>query len=302
MAVQIGADPLVDSREQQRIIKQGGADAHRAGAGDQEFERVFGTGDAALADDGSPVLAAYLIDLVYFQQGDGFDGWPRQPPLVVPDDRGAGLDVDRHPHQGIDNGEGVRARFQTDPGAGGDVGLIGRELGDEGLGGGGPTGGYYLCRQLPIIAEGRAALLDIGTGDVDLDGVDGGIVEPAGDFVILLDRGARDVGDEPRLAEVEGRQNPLYHMVDAGVLQADGVQHAVRGFTDPVRRVSQPRFQGSSLEANSSGIPIRESLDARILRAEADTSGQQHQGRVEAQSAKVDRQPGIIHPRTPAYK
>ena len=43
------------------------------------------------------------------------------------------LDIDRHAHDGVDHGERIRARFDAAARVLTDVGLVGRELGDDGL-------------------------------------------------------------------------------------------------------------------------------------------------------------------------
>jgi hypothetical protein len=45
--------------------------------------------------------------------------------------------------------------------------------------------------------------------------------------IVFLDRRAGDVGDEARLAEIERRQDLVDHVIHAGILQADRVQHAI---------------------------------------------------------------------------
>ena len=81
--------------------------------------------------------------------------------------------------------------------------------------------------------------------------------------------------------EIERRQDRRDDVVDAGVLQADRVQHAHRRFVDPVRRIAEPRLARRALEHDGAGVAIREALDARVLLAEADAARQQHDRRIE---------------------
>ena len=128
------------------------------------------------------------------------------------------------------------------------------------------------CRHLGVVAERDAALFDVGAGDVDLDRIYGRIVEALRDVFIFLDSGTRHVGDEACLREVEPRQNLLDDTVDAWILQADGIEHAVRSLVDAVRRVAEPHLPGRSLETYGADVGVRETHDARVLLAEADAA------------------------------
>jgi hypothetical protein len=92
-----------------------------------------------------------------------------------------------------------------------------------------------------------------------------------------LDRAA-DVGDEARLLEVESRQNILYDEIDAGVLEANGVQHAARRLPHPMGWVAEPRCQRRALEHDRAHGGVRKPLDTRVFLAEADATGHQHHG------------------------
>jgi hypothetical protein len=125
-------------------------------------------------------------------------------------------------------------------------------------------------------------------GDVDLERVDGRVVEAPRDLGILLDRRAADVRDEPRFTKIERRQNLVHDMIDPGVLQADRVQHAGRRLPDAVRRIAEPRSERGALQHNGADRGVAEALDARVLLAEPDAARQQHDRRVELQTAKVE--------------
>ena len=77
-------------------------------------------------------------------------------------------------------------------------------------------------------------------------------------------------------------------MVDAGVLQADRVDHAVRRFGHAVRRVAEPRLLGRALQDDGAGVAVREARDARVFLAEADAAREQHDRRGELQAAEIE--------------
>ena len=54
----------------------------------------------------------------------------------------------------------------------------------------------------------------------------GGSVEAPRDLDVLLEGRAADIGEEARLAEIKLGQDRAHHVLDARILQADGVQHA----------------------------------------------------------------------------
>ena len=80
----------------------------------------------------------------------------------------------------------------------------------------------------------------------------------------------------------------LDDVFDAGVLEADRIQHAGRRFPDAVRRVAEPRRERGALQHDGADGGVAEALDARVFLAEADAAGQQHDRRVELQTAKVE--------------
>ena len=131
-------------------------------------------------------------------------------------------------------------------------------------------------RHVGVVAERDAAFFDVRAGDVDLHRVDRRIVEAPRDLGVLLDRRAADVGDEARLVEIERRQDLAHDVVDAGVLQADRVQHAARGFPDAVRGIAEPRRERRALEHDRADGGVREAFDPRVLLAEADAAREQH--------------------------
>ena len=187
----------------------------------------------------------HFVDLVHLQQRDRLDRRSRQAALDVADDRAAATRVDGHAHHRVDDRQRIRARLDAPPRVLADVGLIGRELGDQRFLRDPAARRYHLRRHVGIVAERDAALLDVGTGDVDLDRVDGRLVEQARDLGVFLHGGAGHVGDETRLGEIQRRQDAAHDVLRARVLQADGVQHSGRCLVNAVRRIAEPRRRAS---------------------------------------------------------
>ena len=79
-------------------------------------------------------------------------------------------------------------------------------------------------------------------------------------------------------------------MVDAGILQADRVEHALRRLVHAVRRIAEARFAGRALQYDGADVAIGETVDAGVFLAEADAARQQHDGRGKAQAAEIDGQ------------
>src|SRR6185437_7529579 len=239
--LQISCDAAIDRMADQRFIEQRRADPDGRGAGDEKLQRIGCADDTALADDRNAARPGDFVDLFHLQQRDRLDGGARQTALHVGEHGGTAVNVDRHAGHGVDDRQRIAAGFDAHAGALANVGLIGRELGDEGLLRCPPAGCYDACRHLRDIAELDAALLDVGTRDIDLDGIDGRLIEPPRDLDVLLDGRATHIGDEARLLEVQCRQDALDDLCDAWILQPDRVENALRRLIDAVRRVTQAR-------------------------------------------------------------
>jgi len=115
-------------------------------------------------------------------------------------------DVDRHAHDRVDHGEAVAACLDAAARVLLDVGLVGRELVMIAL----SRRGRPPPRVPTSPARCRTArrFLDVRAGDVDLDGVDG-LSRRSGAWSRRSPRwSSADVGEEPRLAEVERREDP----------------------------------------------------------------------------------------------
>ncbi len=182
--------PLAGSR----VGVAGGAHLDGGGAGQQEFDRIFRSGDAAHADDGNVDGAGGLVD---HAQGDGLDGRAGESAGDVAQARLAGFRIDGHGQEGIHQADRVGAGVGGDLGHVGDGGHVGRELDDERPRGGGPGPADQVFERARIGAEGHAAGVDVGAGDVQLVGRDAlGLVEPLDDPDVLAHRVAEDVDDD----------------------------------------------------------------------------------------------------------
>ena len=87
--------------------------------------------------------------------------------------------------------------------------------------------GYSLATN----AESHTALLDIGTGDVQLDGrnlVQG--LDLFGTGHVVVDGRTRDIDQYPRIILANFGVNMLDKIVHALVLQPHGIEHARRSF------------------------------------------------------------------------
>src|SRR5450755_2047909 len=81
-------------------------------------------------------------------------------------------------------------------------------------------------------------------------------------------------------------------MIDARVLQSDGIEHSRGRLKYAVRRIAEARVLCCSLEHDGARVAIAEAFNACVLLAEAHASGQQHNGRGEIESA--ERKPQSI--------
>ena len=176
--------------------------------------------------------------------------WEGNPTPRVAEVYGGNL----HSCDRIDHGECIRtARFRCTRHLR-DVGDIRGKLHDDRL----------LCvllyfpgdglNRFRILTKGNTSLFDIRTGDVDFENFDLFFLRQQLDAVnVFLHRETADVGDN-RLAEdfPQCGQFVRNHMLHAGILQADGIQHSVRAFRNARRRVAEARLQGRAFERKGS--------------------------------------------------
>ena len=137
----------------------------------------FDRGDSTLADDRHVVLLRHLVHLVHLQQRDRLDRRARQSALDVADHRPPRLTSMAMPMMRVDHRQAVRARLD----AAARVLLMSVWLGDSlvmmGLLVRLRQALDHLRRHVRVVAESDAAFLDVRAGNVDLDGVDGRVVE-----------------------------------------------------------------------------------------------------------------------------
>ena len=108
---------------------------------------------------------------------------------------------------------------------------------------------HQVFERAGVGAEGHAAGMHVGAGDVELVGGDAfGVVEALDDRVVVADGVAEDVDDDfAGGIAAERRQLFLDEVVDADVLQADGVQHAGGGLDDARRGMAGHGFERDAL-------------------------------------------------------
>ena len=79
-------------------------------------------------------------------------------------------------------------------------------------------------------------------------------------------------------------------MLDAGILQADGIQNSGRCLGSSVRWIPQAWFEGGSFQAHGPDITVGKALHPRIFFAKADAAGKQYQRRCQPQATEVQYQ------------
>ena len=128
---------------------------------------------------------------------------------------------------------------------------LGESLTSSGRSVGPPDGGRDRPGGVPVDGELEPALADVRAADVQLDaGHAGHAVEPPDDLDVVLDRLAGHVDDDRHLPALPDRGVLLDDRVDAGVLEADRVEHPGRRLGDPRRRVADPRLERRALAAD----------------------------------------------------
>ena len=140
-----------------------------------------------------------------------------------------------------------------------------------------------------LVPEDEAALLHVGTRDVDLDGVHRGIVEAARELLVLADGSARDVGEEAGLAEVEGGKDPVDHLAAPRVLEPDGVEHSGTGSRTRGAADCRAGARGScTLRQTAPRVPVVEAVDPGVLLTEPHAPGEEDDRGGEGEAAQLD--------------
>ena len=229
-----------------RVGVAGRAHLDGGGAGQQIFDHIFRSRDAAHADNWNADGAGGLVN---HAQGDGLDGRAGEAAGDVAQPRAAGLGVNRHGQKGIGQADHVGPGLGGNPGHVGDGGHVGRELDDQRAGAGGLGAGHKVFERTWIGAEGHAAGVDVGAGDIQLVSRDSrGLIEPLDDRDILAHRVAEDVDDDVAAGiAAERRQLAADELLHAHILEPDSVEHSSRSLDDARRGVAGHRFHRDAL-------------------------------------------------------
>ena len=218
------------------VVKVRGADLNGRGPRDEEIHDVVDRGDAADADDRYPHRLGRLKDR---PQGDRLDGGAAQSAHHPPQLRAPPPPVDGHAQAGVDQGDGVAASGLGRAGNAGDIGHVGRQLGDHRHAARFADAGHHGLAHRRIGAEIDSAA-DIGTGDIQFQGIHAGqAIEPGRHVDELLLALARDADDDLRAQPGQIGQQMGDERLDAVVIQADGIEHAAAGFVGPRRRIAR---------------------------------------------------------------
>ena len=135
------------------------------------------------------------------------------------------MNVDLHAGQGVDQGNGIRSGRLRRPSHLRDIGDVGAQLHDDRLGGLFLNGGGNIVQTVRLLAEGNGSLLHVGAGNIDLQHVHGRIRKALHHFQIIFHCFAADIDDHLRVILLQKGQIPLHKHINAGVLQADGIEH-----------------------------------------------------------------------------
>ncbi len=214
----------------------------------EEIHDVVDRGDAADANDRYPHRLGRLKDR---PQGDRLDGGAAQSAHHPPQLRAPPPPVDGHAQAGVDQGDGVAAPGLGGAGNAGDIGHVGRQLGDNRHAARFADAGHHGLAHRRIGAEIDAAA-DVGAGDIQFQGIHAGqAVEPGRHVDELPLALARDADDDLRAQPGQIGQRMGDERLDAVVVQADRIEHAAAGFVGPRRRIARARMLRDGLWQNA---------------------------------------------------
>ena len=245
----MGVEPVVDALR--HLGRDGGVKEvgrtylYGAGTCHDELYGVRGAGYASKAYDGDINGLGHLI---HHAQGYGLDARTGEASRADAEHTLALLYVDGGAHEGVDKAHGVGSLCLHGLGYAHDVGYVGREFHYEGLAIGLAHGTHHAGGSLGGNAEGHAAVVHVGAGDVQFYGVDvlqG--VYALGTTGIVLGRGTGHVDYHLRVylayLGIDGFAEVLYALV----LQAHAVEHAAWGFGHTGVVVALAGQEGGSL-------------------------------------------------------
>ena len=162
-------------------------------------------------------------DLMRHAQRDRPDGRAREPGIDVVEDGPAPVDIDGQREVGVRERKAVRPLLLAGPGEGHDVLRVGGELDDELVPALPAQDADDLARRLRPDPEVHAALLHVGTGDVQLQQIEFRVVEERNALDVVLDAVPSQVDDVRHIVPVDPVELVLEEAAHAGVLQPDAV-------------------------------------------------------------------------------
>ena len=263
-----------DARRSPRLGERGRPHAHCAGAHQHQFDGIPTAADPTDSHDRQPGMRDPHV--VHDAHRDGMDALPRQPAAACCKCRTKCGTIDDHPQQGVDQGDGFSARLVHRTGDLDDSVGVGAELGPTG-----PTAAGGGCddlgRQVGIVREDPTATLEVRARQVHLDSHHRRwrVGQQVGRSPVVVDRPTPDAGHDGGPSGQQRGKLFGQPMLDAGPLQANGVQHAHACRRQPGRRVARPCIRRQRLRdhgAHRRQVEVCRKFGAVTRR----TRGQQH--------------------------
>ena len=137
------------------------------GAAHEKLDGVVGIHNPSQTDDGD---AHSFGHLVHHAQSDGLDARAGKSARSDAQPGASALDVDAHAHEGVDERNAVGALSFDSASNFGDVGDIGGKFDNQGLRIGRPHGSDDGSSSGTRYTKGHAAVVHVGTGDIEFDG------------------------------------------------------------------------------------------------------------------------------------
>ena len=167
------------------------------------------------------------------------------------------------------------------------------------------TGFFVLSLTLRVTAASRfglgteddAPFFDVRAGNIDFKACDAVDVEVSRDLSVFFHTAGRDIDDERRLTGRRYlRQDVPFKGVDAGVFQADAVEHACRRFGDADTGVARPRQGRNALgDDGPDGVEVEK---ITVFNAESEGSRRPHDRRFHRDTGEFDGNPFTDHQKT----
>ena len=151
------------------------------------------------------------------------------------------MDIDLHAGQGVNQRQRVRAPGLGRPGHLRDIRHIGAQLHDHRL----ARMALYLpgdgLHRFRILAEGNAAFLHIRAGNIDLHQINRLSGELFHHIHIVRHTFSAHIDNDFCVKLFQERDIPPGKQIKAGVLQANGIEHAAVDLRDARRGIARPR-------------------------------------------------------------